>query len=290
MAEITASLVKELRDLTGAGMMECKKALTEAEGQVEKAVDVLRTRGLAAVAKKAGRATNEGLVVAKVAADEKSAALLEINCETDFVSRNEVFATLADKITKAVLEEDPADDTVLQELEVEGKKITELLSEAIHTIGENIQVSRFKRLATNTGAFASYVHGGGSLGVIVEFGFEKPETAQAEVYKTVCKDIAMQVAAANPGAISQADFSREIIEKEMSIYKAQAAESGKSENIQEHIAAGRMKKFFKENALIEQAFIKDPDTSVETVLKNASKELDDTLSVKSFERFGLGGL
>ncbi|MDR1359111.1 MAG: translation elongation factor Ts [Coriobacteriales bacterium] len=290
MTEISAKLVKELREMTGAGMMECKKALTEAEGEVDKAVDVLRTRGLAAAAKKAGRATNEGLIVVKVADDAKSAALVEVNCETDFVSRNSVFAGLAESIAAAVLAGDPSDLEALNELKVEGTTVKDLLTEGIHTIGENIQVSRFKRLSTNKGAFASYIHGGGRLGIVVQFDFDKPETGQSASFKTVAKDIAMQVAAANPLAISQKDFSQELIEKEMSIYKAQAAESGKPEKIQEQIAAGRMKKFYKESALVEQAFVKDPDTTVAQVLQAASKELGDTLSVTGFERFELGGL
>ena len=290
MAEISAKLVKELREMTGAGMMECKKALVEAEGDIEKAVDVLRTRGLAAAAKKAGRATNEGLIVAKVASDGKSAALVEVNCETDFVSRNEVFAALADKVAMAVLEGDPADVEALSEVKADGGTVADLLTDGIHTIGENIQVSRFERLTTDKGAFSSYIHGAGRLGIVVNFSFDKPETAEAEAFKAVAKDIAMQVAAANPVAISQDSFPAELIEKEMSIYKAQAAESGKPENIQEQMAAGRLKKFFKENALVEQAFIKDPDITVVKVLEAASKELGDALSVVSFVRFELGGL
>lgn len=288
MAEITAKLVKDLRDMTGAGMMECKKALTEAEGEIEKAVDVLRTRGLAAAAKKAGRATNEGLVVAKVADDGLSAALVEVNCETDFVSRNEVFAALADKVATAVLEGNPANLEAVGELKAEGGTVAELLTEGIHTIGENIQVSRFNRLTTSKGAYASYIHGGGRLGVVVQFDFDKPETAQNDAFKVTAKDIAMQVAAANPGAVSRDSFDKDIINKEMKIYKAQAAESGKPENIQEKMAEGRMEKFYKENALVEQAFIKDPDTTVRKVLEAASKELGDTITVVCFERFGLG--
>lgn len=288
MAEISAKLVKDLREMTGAGMMECKKALTEAEGDLEQAVDVLRTRGLAAAAKKAGRATNEGLVVPKVASDGLQAAIVEVNCETDFVSRNEVFGALAEKIGDAVLAGKPADAEALNELSVDGQTVAELLTEAIHTIGENIQVSRFECLSANKGGFSSYVHGGGRLGILVQFDFDKPETAQNETFKTVAKDIAMQVAAANPGAVSRDSFDKELVEKEMSIYKAQAAESGKPENIQEKMAEGRMEKFYKENALVEQAFIKDPDTTVRAVLENASKEAGDTITVVSFVRFGLG--
>lgn len=288
MAEISAKLVKDLREMTGAGMMECKKALTEADGDLDQAVDVLRTRGLAAAAKKAGRATNEGLVVPKVADDGLSAALVEVNCETDFVSRNEVFAALADKVATAVLENNPADAEALAEAAVDGQTVSEIITEGIHTIGENIQVSRFEYLSTTKGGYSSYVHGGGRLGIVVQFDFEKPETAQSETFKTVAKDIAMQVAAANPGAVSRDSFDKELIEKEMSIYKAQAAESGKPENIQEKMAEGRMEKFYKENALVEQAFIKDPDTTVRAILENASKELGDTITVVCFARFGLG--
>ena len=290
MAEISASMVKELREMTGAGMMECKKALTEAEGDLDRAVDILRTHGLAAAAKKAGRATNEGLVVAKIADDAKSAALIEINCETDFVSRNDTFAALADKIAAAVLVGMPADLEAAGELIIDGNSVTDALTDAIHTIGENIQLSRFACLTTNKGAFSSYIHGVGRLGVLVQFDFDKEETATSEAFLTVSRDIAMQVAAANPLAISQKDFAPEVIEKEMSIYKAQAAETGKPEKIQEQIAAGRLKKFYAENALVEQAFIKDPDQTVTQVLAAASKELGDEITVVDFKRFGLGGL
>ncbi len=289
MAEITAQSVKELREMTGAGMMECKKALTEAEGDIEKAVDVLRTRGLAAAAKKAGRATNEGLVVAKVADDALSAVLVEVNCETDFVSRNEVFAALVDKVATAALAGNPADLEALGALSSEGSTVSEIITEGIHTIGENMQISRFVRLSAEKGAFSSYIHGGGRLGILVQFAFDKPETAQAETFQAVAKDIAMQVAASNPGAVSRDSFDQAVIDKEIEIYKAQAAESGKPENIQEKMAEGRLEKFFKENALVEQVFIKDPETTVRKVLEAASKELGDTLSVVGFERFGLGG-
>jgi len=288
MSEISAKLVMELREMTGAGMMECKKALAEVEGDLEKAVDVLRTRGLAAAAKKAGRATNEGLIVARVAADCLSAALVEVNCETDFVSRNETFAALANKIGDAALAGMPASLEALGELALDNGTVAEAITDGIHTIGENMQISRYACLSADKGGFSSYIHGGGRLGIIVQFDFDKPETATAEAFKVVAKDIAMQVAAANPMAVSQENFAPEVIAKEMSIYKAQAAESGKPENIQEQIALGRMKKFYTENALVEQAFIKDPDQSVKQVLAAASKELGDDLSVVEFVRFELG--
>jgi elongation factor Ts len=289
MAEVTAQMVKELREMTGAGMMECKKALTEAEGDIESAVDVLRTRGLAAAAKKAGRETNEGLVVALISDDAKTGVLVEVNCETDFVSRNDVFGEFANKIAQAALDGAPADLDALKAQEVGGETVEALVTEAIHTIGENIQISRFVRLEAKGGALASYIHGGGRLGIIAEFGFANAQTASAPAFATLAKDIAMQIAAANPGAVSRESFSDEVIEREKAIYKAQAADSGKPENIQEKMATGRLEKFFKENALVEQAFIKDPETTVRSYLAKVSKELGDEISVIGFERFGLGG-
>lgn len=288
MAEITAQMVKELREMTGAGMMECKKALTEAEGEIDKAIDVLRTRGLAAAAKKAGRATNEGLVVALVSEDGQSAALAEVNCETDFVSRNDVFAGYAAKVAQAVLNAAPADLDALKDVAVDGTSIGDMIVEAIHTIGENIQVSRFVRREAKDGAISSYIHGGGRLGVLVLFKLGQAATAAHADFKTLAKDVAMQVAASNPGAVSRESFTPELLEHEMAIYKAQAAESGKPEAIQQKMAEGRLEKFFRENALLEQAFVKDPDQSVRDVIAGVGKQIGDRIEVVGFERYELG--
>jgi elongation factor Ts len=288
MAEITASLVKELREITGAGMMECKKALTEAEGDTEKAIDVLRTRGLAAVAKKAGRATNEGLALTLVSADGKTAALVEVNCETDFVSRNEVFGGYVAKVAKAVLENDPADLDTLKASTVDGETVEALITEAIHTIGENIQIARFVRRSVDTGAISSYIHGGGRLGILVQFKLGNQATAEADAFKTLAKDVAMQVAAANPGAITREGFAPEVIEREVAIYKAKAAESGKPEQIQEKIAEGNLRKFYEESTLVEQAFVKDPDKSIQEVISAVAKSVGDSIEVVGFDRFEVG--
>ena len=288
MADITAAMVKELREMTGAGMMECKKALTEAEGEIEAAVDVLRTRGLAAAAKKAGRETNEGVVSALVSEDGKTAALAEVNCETDFVSRNDVFGGYAAKVVQAVLANNPADMDDLKAATVDGQSVEEIITEAIHTIGENIQISRFIRRSVEAGAISSYIHGGGRIGVLVQFCFNNAETAASDAFKAMAKDVAMQVAAACPGAVSRDDFASEIVAREMDIYKAQAAESGKPEAIQEKMAQGRMEKFYKETALVEQAFIKDPDTTVRAYIEGVSKAVGDEISVVGFDRFVLG--
>ncbi|MDY5661511.1 MAG: translation elongation factor Ts [Coriobacteriales bacterium] len=287
MAAITAAMVKELREATGAGMMECKKALTEADGDFDAAVDVLRTRGLAAAAKKAGRATNEGRVNALV--EGKKGAVVQVNCETDFVALTDKFGGYVDTFTKAVIENDPADPAALLESEYEGEKVQDALTEAIHVIGENMQVSNFKRLEVEgTGALVPYIHMGGKIGVLVSFSFNNEATASDEKFLAMGKDVAMQIAATNPVALDEESVPEEVREHEMSIYKAQAAESGKPENIQEKIATGRMKKFYKESCLVDQDFVKDPDQTVSSYIASVAKELGDEIKVVDFARIALG--
>lgn len=288
MAQVTAAMVKELREMTGAGMMECKKALVEADGDMDKAVDVLRTAGLASVAKKAGRATNEGAVVARVTEDMRAGALVELNCETDFVGMNEKFHHYAEKIAKAVLDNAPADIEALRASEVEGETVEAVITDAIHTLGENIQLARFAYATQATGAVASYVHGGGKIGVLVEFNLGDPELVFKHEFKTYGRDIAMQVAAASPVAATRDAVDPATVAHEMEIYKAQAAESGKPENIQEKIATGRLEKFYKENVLTEQAYVKDPDKSVADYTAEVAKELGSTIEIVNFTRFVLG--
>ena len=290
MAEITAKMVKELREATGAGMMECKKALTEAEGVFEKAVDVLRTHGLAKAAKKAGRATNEGRVnVAVCKNDARKGAVVEINCETDFVALTDKFQDYCDTFTRAVVHNDPATVDELLESEYEGEKVGDTLTEAIHIIGENMQISNFKRLEIEgTGALVPYIHMNGRIGVLVGFTFGDEATATDERFLAMGKDVAMQIAATNPVSLDKDSVPEDIREHEFEIYKAQAAESGKPENIQEKIATGRMEKFYKENCLVEQDFVKDPDTTVGAYIAKCAKEIGDDIKVVSFARIELG--
>ncbi len=290
MAEITAKMVKELREATGAGMMECKKALTEAEGVFEKAVDVLRTHGLAKAAKKAGRATNEGRVnVAVCKNDARKGAVVEINCETDFVALTDKFQDYCDTFTRAVVHNDPATVDELLESEYEGEKVGDTLTEAIHIIGENMQISNFKRLEIEgTGALVPYIHMNGRIGVLVGFTFGNEATATDERFLAMGKDVAMQIAATNPVSLDKDGVPEDIREHEFEIYKAQAAESGKPENIQEKIATGRMEKFYKENCLVEQDFVKDPDTTVGAYIAKCAKEIGDDIKVVSFARIELG--
>ena len=290
MAEITAKMVKELREATGVGMMECKKALTEAEGDFEKAVDVLRTHGLAKAAKKAGRATNEGRVnVAVCKNDARKGAVVEVNCETDFVALTDKFQDYCDTFTRAVVHNNPATVDELLESEYEGEKVGDTLTEAIHIIGENMQISNFKRLEIDgTGALVPYIHMNGRIGVLVGFTFDNEATATDERFLAMGKDVAMQIAATNPVSLDKESVPADIREHEFEIYKAQAAESGKPENIQEKIATGRMEKFYKENCLVEQEFVKDPDITVGAYIAKCAKEIGDDIKVVSFARIELG--
>lgn len=282
---ITAAMVKELREMTGAGMMECKKALTEAEGDMDKAVDVLRTRGLAAVAKKAGRATNEGTVMAIVSDDGKTGALVELNCETDFVSMNEKFKAYAERIARAAMAAKPADLEALKAAEEGGETVEAIVTDAIHVMGENTQIARFSVVEAD--AISSYIHMGGKIGVLVEFAVEGIDPA-SDGFKAYGRDIAMQVAAANPIAANRESVDPAVVEHEKGIYAAQAAESGKPEAIQEKIATGRLEKFYKEQCLTEQDFVKDPDKTVTDYTNEIAKGLGGTIKIIGFERFQLG--
>lgn len=285
MANITAALVKELREMTGAGMMECKKALAEVEGDLEKAVDVLRTKGLAAVAKKAGRATNEGTVMALISEDATAGAIVEINCETDFVAINEKFKAYAEKIGKAALAAQTNDVEALKAADCEGETVEAVVTDCIHVMGENTQIARVAYV--EAAGVASYIHGGGKIGVLAAFDVEGIDPA-SEGFQKCGRDVAMQVAAINPVSATREDVPADVVAHEMEIYKAQAAESGKPENIQEKIATGRLEKFYKENCLAEQEFVKNPDQTVNEYIAACAKELGGTIALKSFVRFQLG--
>ena len=278
---ISASQVKELRDMTGAGMMECKKALTEAEGDMEKAVDLLREWGVAKVAKKAGRATNEGTIMAVVADDAKSAAVIELNCETDFVGMNEKFKGYAEQIAKIELAKKYADAEALKADE----EVAALITDCVHVMGENTQLAR--AIAVEGDGVCAYIHMGGKIGVVVKFDVEGIDPA-SDAFVTYGRDVAMQVAAMSPVAANRDCVPAEVVAKEMEIYKAQAAASGKPENIQEKIATGRLEKFYAENCLTEQAFVKDGDLTIQAYTDKVAKELGGTIKVVDFVRYALG--
>lgn len=284
MANITAAQVKQLREMTDSPMMECKKALVEADGDMDAAVDILRKNGLAAAAKKAGRETNEGAVGAFVSDDATAGALCEVACETDFVGSNPKFTGFAAAVAQVVSETNPADVDALLKESLEGETVESALTELIHTMGENMKITRFAARKAANGAVSSYVHMGGKIGVLVEFAFNNAETAQNEAFKTFAHDVCLQVAAVAPICAVREDVPTETIEHEMSIYKAQAAESGKPEAIQEKIATGRLEKFYKEQVLTEQAFVKDADMTIAQYAAKVSKETGDEIRIVGFDR------
>ncbi len=241
---ITASMVKELRERTGAGMMDCKKALNETNGDMDKAIEILREKGLAAAAKKAGRIAAEGLVVTYISEDMKKGAAVEVNCETDFVAANEEFKSLANNIAKQVVESNV--NTVEELLEEKyiadnGKTIKEVLTALIAKIGENMSVRRFEKFSIDNGLIQSYIHGGGRIGVLVELACEKQDAALAQI----AKDVAMQVAAANPLFLDKTSVDQDTLEKEKEIYRVQALNEGKPENIVDKMVMGRVSKYLK---------------------------------------------
>ena len=294
--EVTAKMVKDLRACTGAGMMDCKKALAESDGDVDKAVDILRTRGLAALAKKAGRATNEGVVAAHVAEYGVQGALVEVNCETDFVARNAEFQNFASALAEQIAIDAPESisegDAALMAQQFKRNPtltVEQALGEVVSKLGENMNVTRFVRLELEgTGAIGSYVHAGGRIGVLAEVVFDSGATAKSDVLKTLARDIAMHVAAAAPAYVRREEAPTDVVAHELAIYRAQAAESGKPEQIQQKIAEGRLEKYFKEVTLLEQPFVRNPDVSVAQHITQTSSQLGDTVTVVRFERFVLG--
>mgnify|MGYP003371706866 CR=1 FL=1 len=253
---ITASQVKELREKTGAGMMDCKKVLTETNGDEEKAIELLRERGMSKAAKKSGRVAAEGLVATYISADKKIGAVVEVNAETDFVAKNEEFKAFVADVAKQVVEKAPTtvEDLLSQESIAEaGKTVQEVLTGKIATIGENMSIRRFERFSSENGTITSYVHGEGKIGVLVDM-----ENATEEVAKDVC----MQIAAAKPEYLDRESVPADRVEKEMEILKAQAMNEGKPAEIAEKMVQGRIGKFYGEICLVEQPFVKDPDQKV----------------------------
>ena len=272
---VTASQVKDLREKTGAGMMDCKKVLTETDGDMEKAIELLRERGIAKAAKKSGRVAAEGLVEAYVSEDGKIGAVVEVNSETDFVAKNEEFKNFVMNVAKQVVEKNPADvDSLLSQdsIEVPGKTVNEVLVEKIATIGENMNIRRFARFEAE-GLVEKYIHGDGKIAVLVNM---KKGT------KEVAKDVCMQIAAARPEYLNEQSVPAERIEKEKEILKAQTMNEGKPEAIAEKIVEGRIGKFFGEICLVDQAFVKDPNKKVSQLLKETDSE------VVEFARFEKG--
>lgn len=285
--QITSDMVRELREKTGAGMMDCKRALAESGGDMEAAVDILRTKGLAAAAKKASRIASEGVVAAHVGTG--SAALLEINCETDFVAKTGEFQAFAQQMAAFVNRAAPAGVEEAMALPVEGgATLADALTGQVAKIGEKISLRRFVRFvlpAESSGLHVPYIHAGGKIGVLVEIVGAGPDTPGIA---GLAKDLAMQVAAANPSYVTREDVPAEEVRRELSIYREQALAAGKPEKILDRIASGKLEKFFGDSCLVEQTFIRDPDRKVRDLLRDAEDRGGGELRVSRFARFQVG--
>lgn len=275
MAEITASLVRELREKTGAGMMDCKKALSETGGDLEKAVDYLRTKGLADAAKKSSRIAAEGMVAACVDKDAKNGAIVEINCETDFVAKTDDFINFANDICQLIVDKKPADLAALNALSFGDSNVEKVVGEKVAKIGEKIQIRRFAVYSLQTqGLIEAYIHMGGKIGVLVEVDGATKSDAET------VRDVALHICAANPLCISDDQIDPAVIAHEREIYITKAKETGKPDNIIEKIVEGQIKKFKQESCLVSQNFVKNPDTTIAALLGNKK--------VARFARFQLG--
>lgn len=280
---ISATMVKELRDKTGAPMMDCKKALVEVNGDMEKAVDWLRQKGIAKAAKKSGRATCEGLVTSVVSPDGKHVAMASLLCETDFVSKGDQFKAMAKRVAEAVLEHNPADATGLDGL------VGEEVKQLIANIGENMQLGKFARhtIKNPNEVIGQYIHANGKIGVLVFLEVGNASNADNDDVKALAKNLAMQVAASSPLALDAASLDPAAIAREREVYRQKAIEEGKPENIIDRIADGAVKKFEKEVCLMNQPYIRDDKKSVADLVAETAKTVGDKITVTGFERIQL---
>ncbi len=280
----TAQDVKALREKTGCGMMDCKKALVEADGDMDKAVDILREQGLAKVAKKASRIAAEGVAFATTSDDNKTGVVVEVNAETDFVAKNADFMAFVETVAKTIINDSPADVDALMACKACGADMTvdELLTEKIQVIGENIKIRRFVRYEGNC---VSYVHAGGKIGVLVNFD---TDVADKPEFITAGKDVAMQIAALGTQYLNRDDVPAEVIDHEKEIMRAEVINSGKPEAIADKIVMGKINKYYKENCLVDQEFVKDNKQTVKQYIDSVAKSLGGTITIKEFTRYEKG--
>ena len=279
---ITAQQVNDLRKKTGAGMMDCKNALTEANGDFEKAIEILRKKGAAVAAKRAEKSANEGLIVTKISSDRKQGSIAEINCETDFVAKSEDFVTLTNNVIDAVFNNQPSS---VEELYDKNPDIKAKVTEVVGKVGEKIEISRVANEKVENGILVDYIHMGSKLGVLVKF--ENIDDSSGELYN-IGKDIAMQVAAMSPISVYREDIPKATVEKEIEIYKEIARKEGKPEQILEKIANGKLNKFYQENCLVEQTFIKDNSKTVGDLIKEFNTAHNSAAKITLFYRYHLG--
>ncbi len=280
----TAKDVKELREKTGCGMMDCKKALTASDGDMDKALDFLREKGLAAATKKAGRIAAEG--VAYAVSDDKAGVILEVNAETDFVAKNASFQEFVEICAKTILKENPADLDALLKCKAFGKEITvdEELKEKIYKIGENLKIRRFQRIE---GVTADYIHAGGKIAVLVGFDTD-PAIAEKDEFKEYAHNVGMQIAAMNPQFLDRNSVPKDVVEHEKKIASEQAAASGKPANVIEKMVTGKVNKTLKEICLVDQAYVKDSSLSIQKYTEQVAKELGGKITIKEFVRYEKG--
>ncbi len=284
MVAFTAQDVKALREKTGCGMMDCKKALVQADGDMDKAIDFLREQGLAKQAKKASRIAAEGVAYATTSDDNSVGVVIEVNAETDFVAKNDSFMEFVKACAATVIEQNPADVEALLALQATGsdKTVAELLQEKVLTIGENIQIRRFERME---GTCVAYVHAGGKIGVLVNFNTDLAAKPEFVAYG---KDVAMQIAALNTPYLTRDDVPAEVIDHEKEVMRQQVINEGKPEAIADKIVMGKINKFYKENCLVDQEFVKDNKLTVAQYTKNTAKELGGNIDIVKFVRFEKG--
>lgn len=283
MAEISAAQVKQLRDRTSAGMMDCKKALQECGGDLETAVDWLRQKGLSKAANKAGRATSEGVIASKVAPDNSFAAMVEVKCETDFVSRGDRFQAFAADVINIAFDKKPADNAALMSL------LGDAVNNQIATLGENISVGRVVHMqVSGTGIISCYIHANGKIGVLVEMSCTKADTVKNAAFMELGRNIAMQVAAASPAALDSSCIDPVLVAREREVFRQKTLDEGKSAAFVDKIVDGRIQKFFQEVCLIEQGYIRDDKVSIKALLKEQGKALGDELGIVRFTRLQLG--
>jgi elongation factor Ts len=296
MAEITAKLVKELRDKTNAGMMDCQRALKENNGDLDAAVDYLRKKGIVGAEKRAGREAKEGVIYAVVSPDAKVGVLAEVNCETDFVAKNDGFRAFVDSVAQHIAKFESANDgsvdAISETPSPDGQgTLGEYIKAKVGEVGENIVLRRFRRFsAASNGLVTSYIHMAGRVGVLLDVTTGKAETHSTDGFKNLVKDITLQIAASSPDYLSRADVPEAAITKENEIQRErmQSQLEKKPENIQQKIVEGAMGKFYSQICLLEQAFIKEPDQTVEQLIKSTEKSLGDTIQVVRFARFAVG--
>ena len=286
MAAVTSAMVKELRERTSAGMMDCKKALVESDGDMEKAIEWMREKGLSQAAKKASRIAAEGVVAQYISEDGTVGVIVEVNCETDFVAKTDNFVNFCNNVAKRIAKANPADvDTLLTQAFVDdaSKTMSDLVSEATVAIGEKISIRRFARYET-TGVVSTYIHMGGKVGVLVEVSTDK----QDDEIKVFAHDLALQIAAAKPEAVRREEVDAAKLEKEKEILRAQAINEGKPEKIVDRMVEGRIEKYYKEVCLLEQPFVKDGDKSIKGLMAEVAKATGANLDVVRFARFERG--